>query len=227
MRNWKRVTSILILCVCMMALWTAPAFAAERVLQYGNRGEDVKALQTALIDRGYLNANATGYFGHLTLAAVKNYQQDSGLVVDGKAGPKTMGALNESDSVAASAGISNQDLYWLARIIEAEAKGEPYEGKVAVGNVVMNRVKSGIFPNTVYGVVFQYTGSVPQFSPVANGTIYNTPQAESVRAAEAAYGGVSVVGDCKYFFNPSKAKGTWIVNNCSFYKMIANHAFYR
>ncbi len=75
-------------------------------------------------------------------------------------------------------------MYWLARIIEAEAGGEPYKGKVAVGNVILNRVKSKDFPNTIYNVIFEYFGNIPQFSPVQEGTIYNTPSKESMNAAK-------------------------------------------
>lgn len=122
---------------------------------------------------------------------------------------------------------SNADLYWLSRIIEAEAGGEPYQGKVAVGNVIMNRVHSSNFPNTVKGVIFEYYGSIPQFSPVADGTIYNTPSGDSIRAAQEALNGSKPVGNSTYFFNPSKSSAPWIVSNKTYVTRIGSHVFYQ
>lgn len=117
-------------------------------------------------------------------------------------------------------------VYWLARIIQAESGAEPYRGKLAVGNVILNRVASTDFPNSIYGVIFDRKNGV-QFTPVANGTIYNTPSSESIRAAEECLRGTRVVGDCLYFFNPKTAtKASWIVQNCRYYTSIGDHDFY-
>ena len=117
-------------------------------------------------------------------------------------------------------------VYWLARIIQAESGAEPYRGKLAVGNVILNRVASVDFPNSIYGVIFDRKNGV-QFTPVANGTIYNTPSAESIRAAEECLAGTRVVGNCLYFFNPKTAtKASWIVQNCRYYTSIGDHDFY-
>ena len=117
-------------------------------------------------------------------------------------------------------------VYWLARIIQAESGAEPYRGKLAVGNVILNRVASTDFPNSIYGVIFDRKNGV-QFTPVANGTIYNTPSAESIRAAEECLRATRVVGDCLYFFNPKTAtKASWIVQNCRYYTSIGDHDFY-
>ena len=124
-----------------------------------------------------------------------------------------------------SADWSDDDLYWLSRIICAEAGGEPMTGQIAVGNVVLNRVASSEFPNTIYGVIFDRKDAV-QFEPVSNGAVYNVPTDSAVQAAKLAMQGVNVVGDCLYFFNPSLSKGTWIVNNRSYYKTIGCHTFY-
>lgn len=122
--------------------------------------------------------------------------------------------------------VDSDSLYWLARIIEAESGAEPYHGKLAVGNVILNRVESRDFPNSIYGVVFDRKNGV-QFTPVANGTIYNTPSAESIRAAETCLTGTKVVEDCLYFFNPKTAtKASWIIQNCTYYASIGNHDFY-
>ena len=117
-------------------------------------------------------------------------------------------------------------VYWLARIIQAESGAEPYRGKLAVGNVILNRVASTDFPNSIYGVIFDRKNGI-QFTPVANGTIYNTPSAESIRAAEECLAGTRVVGNCLYFFNPKTAtKASWIVQNCRYYTSIGDHDFY-
>ena len=131
----------------------------------------------------------------------------------------------ENDTSGSLAG--GDSLYWLARIIEAESGAEPYQGKLAVGNVILNRVESRDFPNSIYGVIFDRKNGV-QFTPVANGTIYNTPSAESIRAAEACLNGTNVVGNCLYFFNPDTAtKAGWIVQNCTYFASIGNHDFYQ
>lgn len=118
-------------------------------------------------------------------------------------------------------------LYWLARIIQAESGGESYAGKLAVGSVILNRVESADFPDSVYGVIFDRNNGV-QFTPVANGTIYNTPSEESTSAARACLSGTRTVADCLYFFNPATAtRAGWIVQNCVYYASIGNHDFYR
>ena len=122
--------------------------------------------------------------------------------------------------------IDPDAVYWLSRIIEAESGGELYHGKLAVGNVILNRVKSNDFPNSIYGVIFDRKNGV-QFTPVANGTIYNSPSADSIRAATECLSGTKVVGDCMYFFNPKTAtKEGWIVSNCRYYTSIGDHDFY-
>lgn len=193
------------------------------LLKVGMSGTQVSQLQQLLKDKGYFNYTVTGYFGNITKNAVMAFQRDNKLAVDGIAGPQTMAKLNNSNSLA---GNLSEDIYWLARIIEAEAAGETYNGKIAVGSVVMNRVKSPLFPNSVKGVIFEYYQNIPMFSPVANGTIYNTPSQDSINAAYAAYNGQKPAGNATYFFNPSKSSGTWIVNNKSFIIRIGQHVFY-
>lgn len=120
----------------------------------------------------------------------------------------------------------NDSVYWLSRIIEAESGAEPYRGKLAVGNVILNRVDSDDFPNSIYSVIFDRKNGT-QFTPVANGTIYNTPSAESIRAAKECLAGTRVVGNCLYFFNPKTAtKASWIIKNCKYYTSIGGHDFY-
>ena len=121
---------------------------------------------------------------------------------------------------------SEEDLYWLSRIISAESRGESLTGQLAVGSVVMNRVASPEFPNTIREVVFDRKDGV-QFEPVSNGTIYDEPTQQSVAAAKAVLSGSeSVVGDCLYFYAPALSQGTWIRQNRTYYTTIGCHRFY-
>lgn len=117
-------------------------------------------------------------------------------------------------------------IYWLSRIIHAEAQGEPYEGKVAVGNVVLNRVAHWDFPNTIYEVIYDRQHGYVQFSPVLDGNINNTPNEESKKAAIDALNGAKPVGDALYFLNPRKATNFWIVNNREYFMTIGEHDYY-
>ncbi len=120
----------------------------------------------------------------------------------------------------------NQDeVYWLSKIIHSESVGEIMEGQIAVGNVILNRVESDDFPNTIYSVIFDKAGGV-QFEPVINGSIYSTPSHSSVEAAKRALSGENTAGNSLFFLNPKKAQSFWIVNTRSFYRSIGNHDFY-
>lgn len=121
---------------------------------------------------------------------------------------------------------TEEDLYWLSRIISAESRGESLLGQIAVGNVVLNRVDSDRFPDTIRGVIFDCKDAV-QFEPVANGTIYDEPTDQSVLAAELALNGTSVVGRCLYFFNPAWSQGLWVRQNGTYYGTIGCHVFYQ
>ena len=125
----------------------------------------------------------------------------------------------------ASEYYDSTDLYWLSRIISAEAKGEPFAGQIAVGNVVLNRVRSKQFPNTVKGVIFD-TKYGTQFSPVSSGTIYNTPTASAVRAAKVCLEGYSLSTQMIYFYNPKIATSSWIGRTRPYIMTIGNHKFY-
>ncbi len=125
----------------------------------------------------------------------------------------------------ASSYYNSDDLYWLSRIISAEAKGEPLSGQIAVGNVVLNRVRSTSFPSTVKGVVFDKKYGV-QFSPTSNGTIYNTPTSSAVMAAKICLEGYSLSTKALYFFNPSIATSSWIARTRPYIMTIGNHKFY-
>ncbi len=134
--------------------------------------------------------------------------------------------LERGDRAAISwASYDSDDVYWLSRIIHAEAGGEPFEGKIAVGNVVLNRVASKSYPNTVYGVIFDRKHGT-QFSPVAYGTIYKKPSEESVIAAKICLEGYTLSEDILFFMNPRIATNNWISKNRPYAFTIANHDFY-
>jgi len=119
----------------------------------------------------------------------------------------------------------NDEVLWLSRIISAEAKGEPLRGKIAVGNVILNRVRNSAFPNTIYSVIFDKKHGV-QFTPAANGTVYQSPTEESIIAAKICLEGYSVSPQILYFVNPVKAPNSWASKNRPYFGKIGNHAFY-
>lgn len=118
------------------------------------------------------------------------------------------------------------ELYWLSHIISAESQGEPMEGQIAVGNVVLNRVASENFPDTIPDVIFEYNGAA-QFEPVENGTVFHEPADQSVVAAVRALKGETTVDGCLYFYAPALSEGTWINENCTYSTTIGGHRFYR
>lgn len=126
---------------------------------------------------------------------------------------------------APAAGYSEEDLYWLSHIISAESRGEPLEGQIAVGNVVLNRVASREFPNTIKEVIFDSRWG-GQFTPVRNGTIYQEPTAQSVIAARLVLGGADVAGKSLYFFAPALTSDRWISGNRTYVMTIGCHQFY-
>ena len=134
-------------------------------------------------------------------------------------------SLGLSGASAPKADYDEEDLYWLSRIISAESRGEPLLGQIAVGNVVLNRVADGQFPNTIKDVIFDTKYAV-QFEPVSNGTVYDEPTQSSVLAAKMTLEGARVVGNCLYFFAPALSEGNWIVSNRTYYTTIGGHSFY-
>lgn len=121
---------------------------------------------------------------------------------------------------------SDEDFYWLSRIISAESRGESLSGQIAVGNVVLNRVRSDEFAASIKDVVFEVDSGYTQFEPVSNGTIYNDPAEKSVLAAKMALAGCDVVGDSLYFFSPALSSGSWIRANRTYLTTIGCHQFY-
>lgn len=188
---------------------------ANALSKYGSRGDEVTQIQERLTELGYDPGTADGIFGARTQEAVRAFQQDYGLAVDGIAGENTLRALglledSPDDGDAASTegygGFSAGDLDLLASIISAEARGEPYEGQVAVGAVIMNRISHPSFPNTLSGVIYQ-PGA---FSCLNDGGI-NAATAESAyTAAREAINGSDPTGGAVYYYNPAKTTNKWI-----------------
>ena len=171
----------------------------------GSTGSVVSEIQQKLKDWGYYSADVDGIYGSRTEAAVLLFQQKNGLAVDGKAGAETLAALGIS-----SAGLIEQntsgDVALLARLISAEARGESYEGQVAVGAVVMNRIAHPSFPNTLSGVIYQRGA----FSCLDDGQ-FDEPVAQSAyAAARDAMNGYDPTGGAIYYFNPATATSQWI-----------------
>ena len=194
----------------------------DALSKYGSRGEEVRQIQTKLKRWGYYNGNVDGIYGSQTLEAVKYFQRKNGLTVDGIAGTKTlqaMGIMNSSNS-SSSSSLSSSDLNLLSRLIYAEARGEPYTGQVAVGAVVLNRVKSSSFPNTISGVIYQ-SGA---FSVVNDGQINLTPNETAKKAARDAMNGWDPSYGSIYYFNPNTATSAWIWSRPQVVT-IGNHRF--
>ena len=180
----------------------------DALSKYGSRGDEVRQIQEKLKRWGYYNGNVDGIFGSQTLEAVKYFQRKNGLTVDGIAGPTTLKAMGiySSSSSSSSSSSNSSDLNLLSRIIYGEARGEPYAGQVAVGAVVLNRVKSSSFPNTISGVIYQ-SGA---FDAVRDGQINLTPNSTAKKAAQDALNGWDPTYGAIYYFNPATATNKWI-----------------
>ncbi len=188
-------------------LFLAFAQADLAAVAWGDKGAQVTLIQQKLKQYGYFSGTVDGIFGQDTYNAVTYFQRKNGLTADGVVGKSTAAALGISltGSVAA-AGYNESETYLLGRLVHGEARGEPYVGKVAVAAVVLNRVKSPSFPNTISGVVYQ-SGA---FDAVSDGQIYLTPDEDSLRAARDALNGWDPTGGCLYYYNPSTATNGWI-----------------
>ena len=179
----------------------------DALSKYGSRGEEVRQIQTKLKRWGYYNGNVDGIYGSQTLEAVKYFQRKNGLKVDGIAGTQTLNAMGIMSSDSSQSNTSNSnDVNLLSRLIYGEARGEPYTGQVAVGAVVLNRVKNSSFPNTIAGVIYQ-SGA---FDVVSDGQINLTPNDTAKKAAQDALNGWDPTYGAIYYFNPSTATNKWI-----------------
>lgn len=222
----SRQTWCAVLCV-MFVLAIMPVARAAVTVGPGDTGENVKKIQRRLIQYDYMDGTADGVYGEKTRQAVIKFQKKYGLTADGVVGPATAAKLGVSlsgsvtaSSTSSSGGYSSSDVTLLARLVYAEARGEPYKGQVAVAAVVLNRVRSSEFPNTIAGVIYQKNA----FSCVSDGQINLTPNAESKRAAQDALGGWDPSGGSLYYYNPNTASDSWIFSRTTV-TVIGNHCF--
>ncbi|MDD3947067.1 MAG: spore cortex-lytic enzyme [Clostridia bacterium] len=180
--------------------------ADAAILKQGSTGEVVRTMQTRLRNWGYYSGGVDGIFGPKTEAAVRYFQRTNGLVVDGIVGPKTAAAIGIRLTQASPGGVSSSDAYLLARVVYGEARGEPYTGQVAVAAVILNRVRSSSFPNTIAGVVYQPWA----FTVVQDGQINLTPDSTAKKAANDALNGWDPTYGCLFYYNPATATNAWI-----------------
>ncbi len=194
----------------------AAPFVQTAVLKQGASGGEVKELQRRLKQWGYYSGAVDGIYGKATVEAVKYFQKKNGLTPDGIAGKATFEALGMNESAkalnsqsggsSASSNYTSSDTYLLAKCIYAEARGESYEGQVAVGAVILNRVRSSKFPNTISGVIYQKNA----FTAVTDGQINLAPDKTAMNAAQDAINGWDPTYGCIYYYNPAVATSSWI-----------------
>ncbi len=201
MKNKKIVFLIIFLLILLKIIPTCFS-----VSKYGSRGEEVKQIQSKLKSWGYYSGNVDGIYGSKTYQAVKKFQQKNNLKVDGIAGSETLKALGINSSNKTTSTTNNSDLNLLTRLVYGEARGEPYQGMVAVAATVLNRVADSRFPNTIAGVIYQ-SGA---YTCVSDGQINLTPNEQSKKAAQDAINGWDPTYGCIYYFNPSTATSKWI-----------------
>lgn len=195
-----------------------PSPTVDALSKVGSTGSEVKAIQQSLKDRGLYSGSVDGIYGSQTQAAVKKFQKQQGLTADGIAGPQTLKRLGVSVGSKPAGTEANVNL--LARIISAEARGEPYSGQVAVGAVILNRVEHPSFPDTLSGVIYQ-PGA---FTAITDGQ-FNEAVAESAyRAARDALNGTDPSGGAIYYYNPDRAINQWIRSR-PVIKRIGKHLF--
>lgn len=214
----KKKLALKIMCVVVIALtFTLGCVAFGRaddsaienvVLKQGNSGSQVKTIQKKLNDWGYNAGKADGIFGKNTTEAVKRFQRKNKLTADGIVGKATAAALGITlqGSSSSNSGYSGSNEYLLAKCVYAEARGEPYLGQVAVAAIVLNRVKSSSFPNTISGVIYQPYA----FTAVADGQINLEPNQSAKNAVRDAMNGWDPTNGCIYYYNPNTATSAWI-----------------
>ncbi|MBD5131007.1 MAG: spore cortex-lytic enzyme [Clostridiales bacterium] len=195
---------------------TLSSSARSGGISAGKTSANVKAVQNALKSAGYFSSTVDGVWGKRTMCAVMSFQSDCGLTVDGVVGLGTAkklgitlpasGGGSTGGSSGSTTNISQSDLDLLARCVYGEARGEPYNGQVAVAAVVLNRVRSSKFPNTIYGVIYQKHA----FTAVSDGQINLTPNETAYNAARDALNGWDPTGGCLYYYNPATATSSWI-----------------
>ena len=222
-RSWGGLAIGLILSLALSGI--AYGALGDHLIGKGSKGPEVTELQQKLAQLGYGGVAIDGKFGSKTEAAIKSFQKDHGLKVDGLVGAQTIKEINRLTGPSTNAsgkavGYKNIDLNLLARAVNAEARGEPFDGQVAVAAVILNRIGDPAFPKTVADIIYQ-----PQaFSSVSDGQINLTPSASSIRAAQEAISGTDPSGGAVFFFNPAKTKNKYIWSRPEI-KQIGNQIF--
>ena len=212
-KKWIVFAAVMLTVICI----AATAFA-----KYGLSKDEIRTVQRKLKNWGYYSGEIDGIYGAATTAAVKYFQRKNGLKVDGIAGKQTLSAMGISSSSSSSSagGLSSSEINLLARVISAEARGEPYTGQVAVGAVILNRVKSPSFPDTLSGVVYQ-PGA---FTCMTDGQINQSVTDSARRAARDAANGWDASGGALYYYNPQKTTNRWM-RSLPVIKVIGSHYF--
>jgi len=211
----RKLIKVLSIVLSIMFTFEGSVFALSK---RGSTGSEVRQIQEKLIRWGYLSGTADGIYGAKTEAAVKRFQKNNGLTPDGIAGPATLRKIGISTNTTGAQ--SNNSTYLLAMLISGEARGETYEGQVAVGAVVLNRVKHSSFPNSIAGVIYQ-SGA---FTAVDDGQINMSPTDSCMRAAKDALNGWDPSGGAIYYYNPVTATNQWIRSR-PIIKRIGKHVF--
>lgn len=208
LKNKKKLLIIFLCIVGILYSIISNAYKVNALSKYGSRGNEVKQIQEKLKRWGYYNGSVDGVYGSKTLTAVKKFQQKNGLKADGIAGEKTLSAMGITSSKNSSGSTSSNsnNVNLLSHLIYGEARGESYVGQVAVGAVVMNRVKSSSFPNTIAGVIYQ----AGAFDAVSDGQINMSPDSTAIKAAQDAINGWDPSYGAIYYFNPNTATNKWI-----------------
>ncbi len=207
----KLLMQILAIILINVLVITAIAYTNQQSTQtlsrIGSRGQEVRQIQQKLKELGLYTGSVDGIFGTSTQKAVRQFQKNCGLTVDGIAGPKTLLYLGlGTGSSSSTGGYSSSDVYLLAKIIAAEARGESYTGQVAVGAVVLNRVRHASFPDTISGVIYQ----AGAFTAVRDSNWSVAPDATAQKAARDAINGWDPTGGAIYYYNPAKTNDQWI-----------------
>ncbi|MBE6936475.1 MAG: spore cortex-lytic enzyme [Ruminococcaceae bacterium] len=220
----KKIAAVFLAVLMLFAMAALPQISRTQaaVYSWGSSGPMVTKIQNNLKKWGYYSGAVDGVFGGETSRAVRQFQRKNGLAVDGIVGSSTLAALGLSGSSGggSAAGNQNSNLYLLARIISAEARGEPYEGQVAVGAVVLNRVRHPSFPNSLSGVIYQ-NGA---FTAIVDGQFDQPISSSAYRAARDAMNGWDPSGGAIYYYNPVKSTSKWIFSR-PVIKTIGNHVF--
>ena len=210
----KRISAIILSFIICCVFTESTAFALSKI---GSRGQEVTNIQTRLKNWGYYSWSVDGIYGWRTANAVKEFQRKNGLTADGIAGPATLAKIGLPTGQGTS---SSNDVTLLAMVINGEARGESYEGQVAVGAVVLNRVRHSSFPNTIAGVVYQ-PGA---FTAVDDGQINKAIESSCFNAARDALNGWDPTGGAVYYYNPRTATNSWIRSR-PIIKTIGKHVF--